>query len=317
MAILLLFGCAKNSSSAKDDSGDVSDALEGQITTINNGMGDINAGGGSLAFLSPAEQRFLNEESFWQKIGGYAERLFDSSLHATTTACSSSGSVDDTGQAFGTAAFTITRVWNACVRDGGAFRRNGTVYLGWAGLLTSQTNSTYVTNGTTLKRATSGLTMTRVSTGNYVDISGNDSANTVSSTNANQVFTWGATTATTRTFTLSINETRTGKNSSGTTRFRHVITTPTNLTVNVDTAAQTRTIASGTISVQHALANFTVSTTFSNMVWDMTTCQPKSGSANVSVSGSITGSGTLTFNSNGTVNFSYGTASGTISLPGC
>lgn len=316
LAAAALAACAKTSTTKTADATDVSDALENQVTSINNATGDMNAGSGStLAMISPSEQRFLKEETFWQKIGSLFDAAFDSSLQAAT--CSTSGDVTDSGQNFGTAAaFTVTRVWNNCIRDNGAFKRNGTVYLGWSGLLTTQANSTFVTNGTVLKRATSGLTMTRVSNGNYVEITGNDSANAVSSTNANQVFTWSATTASTRTATVSINETRTGKSSSGTTRFRHNITTPTPLTITTDTSASTRTIASGSISVEHAIANFTVTTTFSNAVWDMSTCQPKSGSATVSVTGSRTGSGTLTFSS-GTINFSYDGATGSVSLPGC
>lgn len=312
----VLAACAKTTTTKTADATDVSDALENQVTTINNATGDMNAGSSStLAMISPSEQRFLKEETFWQKVGSFFEAAFDSSLHAAT--CSTSGDVTDSGQSFGSAAaFTVTRVWSNCIRDNGAFKRNGTVYLGWSGLLLTQANSTFITNGTVMKRATSGLTMTRVSNGNYVEISGNDSANAVSGTNANQVFTWSGTTASTRTATVNINETRTGKSSAGVTRFRHNITTPTALTITTDTTAATRTIASGTISVEHAIAGFTVTTTFSNAVWDLSTCQPKSGSATVSVSGSRTGSGTLTF-SNGSINFSYEGATGSVSLPGC
>jgi hypothetical protein len=94
------------------------------------------------------------------------------------------------------------------------------------------------------------------------------------------------------------------------------VTTPTDLTINVDTATSTRTITSGSIKVRHALANYDVVTTFSNAVCDINTCQPKSGSATVAVSGTISGSGSITFN-NGTVSFTYSSASGTLTLPGC
>lgn len=307
--------CAKNSGSKDSSSADVSDAIEAQISTINNSTSDINTGNSSaLSLLSPAEQKMLNEESLWQKAGSLFDRLFDSSLHAISFSCNS-GSVNDSGT-FGTANPTITRTWTNCTGESGQFKRNGVVYLGWTNLLTSLTNGTYMQNGTVLKRATSGLTMTRTSTGNYVDISGNDSGNQVSSTNANQVLTWGTITATTRQFTLHIDETRTGKTAGGSTLFRHVVTTPTDLTITTDTSASTRTINSGSVKVHHALANFDVVTTFSSAVWDISTCQPKSGSATVTVSGSVTGSGTVTFN-NGTISFTYGSASGTLTLPGC
>jgi hypothetical protein len=314
---LVAIACAKTTSNKTTDATDVSDALETQVTTINNATGDMNAGSGStLAMLSPSEQRFMKEETFWQKVGSFFETAFDSSLHAVT--CSTSGDVTDSGANFGgAAAFTVTRVWTNCIRDAGAFKRNGTVYLGWSGLINgAPVNSTYITNGTVLKRATSGLTMTRTSTGNYVEISGNDAANAVSSTNANQVFSWNAVDATTRTASITINETRTGKSAAGVTRFRHNITTPAALTIKTDTSTSTRTIASGSIAVEHTIAGFTVTTTFSNAVWDLSTCQPKSGSASVSVSGSRSGSGSLTFN-NGTVNFSFEGASGSVTLPGC
>jgi hypothetical protein len=305
--------CAKNSEPKDTSWSEVSNAIEAQISTINSATSDINTGSPTaLSSLSPAEQRLLNEESLWQKAGSALERLFDSSLHAIAFSCSS-GSVNDSGSFGSASSLTITRTWNNCIGDGGHFKRNGIVYLGWTGLNTS---SPYVQNGSVLKRATSGLTITRTSTGNYVEISGNDSAHQVSGSNANQILTWSSVSGSSRTFTLHIDETRTGKSSGGTTLFRHVVTTPTDMTISVDTAASTRAITSGSIKVHHALANIDVVTTFNNAVWDINTCQPKSGSATVAVSGSKSGSGNITFN-NGTVSFTYGSASGTLTLPGC
>jgi hypothetical protein len=292
----------------------VSESVESQISAINNATSDVNTGNTTaISSLAPAEQRFLESETLMDKMRGFFGRIFDSSLHAIAFSCST-GSVGDSGQQFGTsAAFTVTRQWTSCTGDAGLFRRNGNVYLGWTNL---STTGPYVQNTTVLKRATSGLTMTRVATGNYVEISGNDAGNQVSSTNGNQVLTWTSVAGANRTFTLAINETRTGKTAGGTTFFQHTITTPTILTINVDTGAGTRTIASGTIRVQHVLAGFNVDTTFSSAVWNIASCQPVSGSATVTVSGSRSGTGTITFSS-GTASFSYGGETGAVVVPGC
>jgi hypothetical protein len=313
ISMAALAGCAKHGS-GNDNGSDVSDAVESHISVINNATSDVNTGNSTaISSIAPAEQKFLEEQTIWQKIGNYADRLFDSSLHATSFSCNS-GSVADSGQQFGTsAAFTVTRQWSSCAGDSGQFRRNGNVYLAWTGL---STTTPYVQAGTILERATSGLTMTRIATGNFVDIAGNDSANTAGGANGNQRITWNSVAGSNRSFSLDIKETRTGKTSGGSTRFVHKITTPTPLSITVDTSAGTRTIASGSITLTHQLAGFDVTTTFSNAVWNIGSCQPVSGSATITATGSVSGTGSMTF-SNGTINFTFGNASGTINAPGC
>jgi hypothetical protein len=311
MLLLIFIGCAKSTSDS--GSSDVSDAVESQIATLNSATSDVNAGntGTAVAFVSPGEQRLLDQQTFGQKVVEMVDRLFDSSLHATavSVSCSSGNFTDTPSTSFSgnTGSVLVTRQWNNCTGDLGVFKRNGTVYLQFAGL---QGTSPYVQNGATLVRATSSLTMTRTKTGNYVDISGNDATNQASSTNGNQKFTWTSSTA----YTLNINETRTGKTAAGATLFRHVVTTPAALSVSFGNS--TRTIQSGSIKIAHTLANFDVTTTFSNAVWSTSSCQPVSGSATITVSGSRSGTGTLKFN-NGTIDFTYGDTSGSITTSGC
>lgn len=314
----LLGACAKKEESKDSDattSSEVSDAVEGQVTSVNNATGDIGTTGVTISRLSPAEQRFLGEETVLQKTTDFAEHLFDSSLKAV--ACANGGDVTDTGANFGgAAAFSVTRTLTGCIRDGGAFKRDGVVYLGWSNLSTT-TPYVQATPSSVMKRAVSSLKLTRVATGNLVEVKGNDATNAVNATNANHVLTWTAVTGTTRTLTMAINETRTGTTAAGVTRFRHNITTPTALTIAVDTTAQTRTIASGSVAVEHAIKAYTVTTTFTNAVWDLTTCQPKSGSATIAVTGSKTGSGTVTFASGGKTSYTYNGTTGEITLQGC
>lgn len=311
LVLAICAGCAKSSSDSS--ASDVSDAIESQVATLNAATSDVNAGntGTAVAYVSPVEQRLLDQQTVGQKIGEYMGRIFDSSLHATSVSVScSSGSFSDSPSASfngNSGSVLVTRQWNSCIGDLGAFKRNGTVYLQFAGL---QGSTPYVQNTSTLVRATSGLSMTRTRTGNYVDISGNDTTNQASGTNGNQKFTWTGATA----YTLTINETRTGKMPSGATLFRHVVTTPTALSVSFSNS--TRTIQSGSIKIAHTLANFDVTTTFSNAVWSTSSCQPISGSATVTVSGSVSGTGTLNFN-NGTIDFTYGGTSGSITTSGC
>lgn len=323
LTVATLLFCAACAKTTRDRSTEelISDAVEDQATTFNNAVADIDAGGAGIAFslLSPSEERFLREESLWKKAGTLMGKLFDSSLHAAS--CAGGGSYVDTGAQFGeTNGFTVTRTLTNCQGSGGFFQRNGTVYLQWANLLTTLANNTYVQNGTTLLRAPAALVLTRNATGNTVEIAGDD-ATTVNSAKVSHNFTWTATTTNTRSFTLNIREKRTGKTASGETRFEHKITTPVQLSVTVDTTAQTRTLISGTVNVRHDIAGVDIATTFSNVIWSRTTCQPTAGSATVTVSGNRSGSGTLAF-TNGQVSFTYEgaggrSASGTITLPNC
>ncbi|MBS0616838.1 MAG: hypothetical protein JSR44_01525 [Spirochaetes bacterium] len=311
--VALLAGCAHNGSSEAGMS-DVSNAIQSQMSAVNSTTSDANAGSSSaIAYLAPWEKQVIEGQTFWQKIERYFDRAFDSSLHAILVSCNSGSEGDSPAVAFGsTMPFTVTRTWSNCVLSAGsgAFSRNGTVSLSWAGL---QAASPYVKSGATLTRSTgTGLTMTQTSTGNYVTIVGNDTTNTAGGNNGNQHLVWTAANA----FTLSMNATRTGSSSSGSTLFKHVVTTPTSLSITFNSGAGTRTIASGSINVHHAIANFDVLTTFNNAVWSASTCQPQSGSATVTVSGTLKGSGTLQFSS-GAINFTYGSSSGTVTAPGC
>ncbi len=312
--MLFLASCAKTQKDDRASENTVASAVESQLSVINSATSDVNTGNSTIiSSLTPYELDQLRGTLFDRAID-YLRQALDSSLHALPFSCSSGSVSDNASPNFGAAAsLTVTRTWSNCVGDAGQFRRNGVVYLGWSGLNMS---TPYVQSGTTLKRATNGLTMTRVSTGNYVEISGNDTSNQVSGYNGNQVLSWTSVSGSNRSFTLAINETRTGKSSGGATLFQHIVTTPTNLTINVDTGAATRTIASGTVRVQYQLAGITVDTTFNSAVWNIDTCQPVSGSATVSVSGAKSGTGSMTFN-NGTVTFSFEGSNSTLTLPGC
>ena len=83
---------------------------------------------------------------------------------------------------------------------------------------------------------------------------------------------------------------------------------------------------SGTIQVEHVLAGVTVETTFASLVIPMGDCAPLSGTATFAISGHWNGSGTITYNGDGTANYTYTytnergktvSGSGTFAVSGC
>jgi len=85
------------------------------------------------------------------------------------------------------------------------------------------------------------------------------------------------------------------KTRSGNTIFDHKVTTVTALDIVTDLTAQTRKIKSGELEVEHVISGFTVDIVYSDVVYSIGDPRPVSGTLTVTVTGSRTGGGTITF----------------------
>lgn len=92
----------------------------------------------------------------------------------------------------------------------------------------------------------------------------------------------------------------------GTTVFDVSVETPVKLVTN-KVIRNARIVSSGTLNVYHNRAGFTAAHTFNNVEWSATCCYPVSGSMNVTLSGSRTESGTVSFNGCGNVTTTFAT----------
>jgi len=327
---------SRNSSSSSE----VGNAINSSTSATSSAMSSLSDGSNAVSFnqknplSNPSEEKLMSAIDFIPK-------LFVNSLEAVTITnqnCGAQGTYSRSTSPgdFGVAtAFLATWTYTTCqwrvtfrgISFTPSFTLSGTLENSWTGL---STTSPYIQSGSVLSVAPN---MTYTSTERNVSVTetGNGSQTSGGSNNVAHTFTWSAYSGSfssgniASSFTLSSNLNRVGK-SGNTTLFSHTITTPTSLSISMSQSNSTRTFVSGSHSVKHNLANFTVTQTYNNMVWDYKTCQPVSGSATITVTGSRNGSGTLTITSNGVGTYSYTATTrsgsdvnetGTITFPGC
>jgi len=224
-------------------------------------------------------------------------------------------------------SFYVIRTFNSCTGPFGLFRVDGDAVLHWTGMNAAATGVAKLQPGSKLEQAPVNKRFTRIATGGYVTVEGNGSTLTSGSLSGSIAHTvnWITVGANSRTYQLSSDLNRKGYTPGGALVFNHHVKTPSHLDITADMTGKTWT-ASGTVQVDYVLVGVTVETTFSSLVIPMDDCMPLSGTANFIVSGNWTGSGTLTYNGDGTANYSYSytnergktvTGSGTFAVSGC
>lgn len=214
-------------------------------------------------------------------------------------ACPSGGTIarDVTGNDFGQGGTTtVNAIWTFTNCAMYQFSASGTRENDWASLSTSapyvQASSTLnIAPNYTVSGSFGGETLTVTEAGKMsgtaVQNTGDHYAHTL---------TFSSATATTAAYTLQTNITWTGA-LGGSTIFQHTVTTPTPLSISWDKSAGHRTVNSGVQTISHDLAGFAVALTYSSVVFDYKTCLPLSGSISVNVTGTRTGTGSVTFHS--------------------
>jgi len=292
----------------------VADMSQASLDTVNDSLADINLSGETttLSYNVPfpgswqanptlQERLLMAEGSMMDPLSAKAAPL--------STSCPGGGTVvvTDPAETWDSAntAFYVTRTFNDCTGPFGFFKVSGDVLLYWSGM-NAATGVDKLQIGSQVQQAPINKRFTRVATGGYVTVEGNGATidnGTLSGAVAHTVV-WTAVGATTRSFTIDTDLTRKGYNALGTQIFEHRVTTPSPLNVTADTDAQTRTV-SGTVQVEHVISGVIVSTTFTNLVIPMATCSPSSGTATIAITGYWTGSGTVTYNGDGTADYTY------------
>lgn len=104
--------------------------------------------------------------------------------------------------------------------------------------------------------------------------------------------------------------------SSGVTIFDMSFETPTPLQLN-KLARNGRIISSGVLDVYHNRAQFKAQHTVSNLTYSSSCCYPVSGSVSSTFSGTLSGSGSVTFNSCGNFTATYNGQSKTFTMASC
>lgn len=107
------------------------------------------------------------------------------------------------------------------------------------------------------------------------------------------------------------------QSASGRSIFDISVKTSTPVVVSGSLDRSNRTIASGQIDVYHNLAKFTASFAPQNLVYSSTCCYPVSGSINVTYTGSVTGSGSITFNGCGSATLTRAGSAKNLDLSYC
>lgn len=345
-AALFLAGCGQSEKGSSNASGlgllalmslSASDALaemsQSSLETVNDGMADINTSGEtSLSYR-------VQFPGAWQNNSGFQERLLMAegrimepfSISAATVSCPGGGSIDVTDAAdtwnSGNGSFFVARSFNRCTGPFGLFNVNGDALLFWSGMNAGATGAAKLQAGSKLEQAPVGKRFTRIATGGYIMVEGNGATLSNGGLTGAIAHTvnWTAVSGTSRSFEIRTDLTRRGYNSLGKLLFEHHVTTPAYLSITADTASGTRTV-SGTVQVEHVRSGVFVRTTFTNLVMPMDTCTPSTGTATIVISGYWDGSGTITYNGDGTADYTYSytnergrtvSGDGTFAVSGC
>lgn len=215
-------------------------------------------------------------------------------------------------------SFSVTQAMNSCkFLPLGASYHNGETQVYWNNL---SGTSPYIQASTQLRIAPDrSITNTRRVNKTF-SVTGNGAV--IASPGDQKIgisVDWSSASSTGSSYTISIDETREVKNSSGDVTVRHTVTTPSSLSVVTDKTEGTRKV-NGTIEINHDIAGFVVTLTFNDAVWNYSNCLPVSGSITLDVTGSRPASGSIVLSS-GSLSYSYSgerrSGSGIIYPGGC
>jgi hypothetical protein len=310
------------------DADPLATTIEQSLDSSTSAMESVTSDGASIASLK-------TDSGYWDKFKLSMEDLFmnrdffspslEAATFTSTYNCLGGGTISRTIEASsqpfngtGPTTFFGKRVFTNCVLlRASRFTQGGTREVYWNNLATT---SPYIQATSTLNVALN-RTITDRLRGFSVKVTGNGATITGGSEKIAAESTWSAATSNSSTYSVNLTEGRIGTNSRGATIFDHTITTPTALVHVVSgTGSSRRRTVNGSIKVAHNILKFDTLTTFKDVVWDASTCQPVSGSATVVITGSRTATGTITFTSE-SASFSYsgtsGSATGTVEFTGC
>ena len=273
LSFILLSGCSSKTTTTTTDT--TSDP------TSNTSQGAMNAASSSASSSEGGSVGFIQEEV--NEIDNVANYVDPSdSINPLSSACTLSSASSCSGS-------TATISWAGCTVAGG----KGTLTGGWTEVFSSGSCVRPLANGITMTRTSSGETMTHDNGSSRItDTNGGTAWDGTTIPNTGDVI---SNSAGTRTIVIHGRH-EVKKNAKGTTQYDHFLTS-TGLTVTGSRAGTNR-IINGSITLFHNLAKFTAVNTFNAVTYgDATCCYPTSGNITSVLSGSKTGTVTLTFSS--------------------
>ena len=334
MALAVLAGCKPGGLAGTLLSPIIDDIIanmsQSSLEALNDSMADINNSGASgVSYHIQYPGSWQQSPTLDERLAIASDRAFGLiSADAATVSCPGGGEIVYTDPS-GTwnsdnSSFSVVRTFSNCGSPGGLFTVSGDSLAGWSNLKGAGVyGAQKIQTGSVMNQAPVGKRFTRATNRYYITVDGNDAPLSSGGLTGNiaHTITWTAVSDTSRTFTINSNLTRKGFTAAGTNFFEHRVTTPAPVTVTADTAGGTRTI-SGTVKVEYILSNVVMTATMSGLVIPVDNCIPSSGSATIDITGSKTGSGSITYNSDKTATYSYtdsrgNTFSGNFTLCGC
>jgi len=190
--------------------------------------------------------------------------------------------------------------YSGCKLNNSFYSISGSALFHWSGLNNSATGISKIIPGTKLEQALSGKDLTNSISGAVISVDGNgtlisdttvpgQTGGTFTNVPVAHTITFNSLTS----YSLETSLTRTKTTQDGKTVFQHTITTPVPLAISI--SGTTRTISSGTLKINHDLAGFAVTLVFTNVTQTMGSPLPTGGTIAVTITGSKTGSGAITF----------------------
>jgi hypothetical protein len=309
LPLSVTLACFDGKKKDDDNSGAVSDLATSSVGTVSEVMEAVDDSSSSGTAYLP---KIMKEDTLVAKIGDIfrGSAAYAASPYIDVYRTISPNSWSDSG---------ATWIWNYRIFN--SYPLSSRVIVTGAGLhkwhnLGAGTNDAKITTNTQFDQAPINKIFTNTRTGRYMTVVGNGSpldstgislyqqgtgnlwTGTAPQGNIAHTVKWTAA----DTFTIDINLTRSGYDSNGNNLFIHTVTTPTVLTV-VNTASN-RTI-NGEIDVLHARVGLTIKFTFKDVVYDLTSKTITSGTITIVSSGKFGGSGTVTFNNDGTASVAF------------
>lgn len=277
--VIAQFGCAKGTTDETSDGSDTTSNTSQSAMAEANSQASASESAGAVGVLSSGDRDFA-------RLGDAVDP--GDVLHPLATTCTFA----TTRGACVTNADTVA--WGGCTVDSGAVTLTGGWNEAFSG--TGAASCTVpVASGGSVTRTSSASTMTL--TGGATMVSDTAGGTAWDGTVIPSTGTTVSNTAGTRTITVNGMH-KIGKGPRGRTLFDHYITTPTPLTVTGLRSTSNRAITGGTMKVYHQLLRYTAAISFSGVQWTSSTCcYPTTGSISTTLSGSLTGTTSMTFTS--------------------
>lgn len=260
--VLVHVSCAKKGDTTEASADAVAYTAEMAVTTVGGAFDDASGG------------------TFTSELTSSGLGIQTACARPTASACTGSG------------PYTQTATYAGCSIGSSLYTLTGTAVIAY-------TNATCNTNFATTAGATATRVVSLVRTGpaggQLTTVTEAHSAYDGTSIGAGQVLAMGSPA---NSATLAIAGVHKTFTIGGKTIFDHSIMTTTPITANSTLSRAGRSISAGAVAIYHNLAKYTATYTVSSpLVWTSGCCYPTSGTVTAAFTGSLSGTGSVTFSS--------------------